>query len=360
MTVASPPRISRRILLFVGAGLATLILYLYYFIGTAKVSAVVEKTNLPIYAMAFLAFLASATFYSLAWQSFLHKLNMKAGIREALLFGWAGMFFDAVVPDPGWSGDLSKAYMLSKASSQEPGIIVASVVSQKIIVAAVTVVSLILGLAIYGLHYPLASNILVFVVVVLTLTAFSFFVIVYLSASQKATARMLNWIIRAACFIRRGRWNPQTFRLQAEQVLNRFHEGIRTLSANPRALARPILFSLLAWGFDISITFLTFASLGYAVPADKVLIVYAFTGSLQAFGVSFLGFTEIIVSSSYAVLGISPAISVSATLLVRIVTLWFKLIISYIFLQWAGVSLLLRKGRETEKTRLQSDEHCRG
>jgi uncharacterized protein (TIRG00374 family) len=346
MNVTFKPRFTKRILLFVGIGLATFVIYLYYFIGTVNVAAVIKQTNLLYYASAFVAFLASVLFYSLAWHSLLRNLDIEAKISRVLLFAWAGMFFDAVVPDPGWSGDLSKAYMLSKASGQEAGRIVASVVGQKIIVMAVTVVDLILGLALLALNYTLPSDVLIFVTIVLFLTAFSLIVVLYLSTNAKATGRILGWLIRVACFVRRGRWNPQDFRVKAERMLNRFHEGIRTLSASPRALARPISFSLLAWGFDVSITFLTFASLGYSVPVDKVLIVYALTGSLQAMGVSFLGFTEIIVSSSYAILGIPAVISVSATLLARVVTLWFKLVVSYVVFQWAGIGLLLGKSQQ--------------
>ena len=172
--------------------------------------------------------------------------------------------------------------------------------------------------------------------------------ILYLSVNEKATGRILGWIIRGGSFVLRDHWNPEDFRSRAEQLLGRFHEGIRTLGSNRRALARPISLSFLAWGFDISITFLTFASLGFPAPIDKVLIVYALTGSLQAFGVSFLGFTEVIVSGAYAILGIPAAISVSATLLVRFVTLWFKLIVSYFVFQYAGIGILMGKGQETK------------
>jgi len=350
MSVAVKPRFTKKILLFVVIGLATLLLYLYYFIGTANVADALRQTNVFWYASAFVAFLASVLFYSLAWRSLLHNLSIKAKIREVLLFAWAGMFFDSVVPDPGWSGDLSKAYMLSKASGQEPGRIVASVVSEKIIVIAITVVSLILGLTLLTLNYTPSNNVLIFVTIVLLLTVFSLGAILYLSANDKATRRILGWLIRAGRYLRRGRWNPEDFRLRAQGMLNRFHEGIRTLSANPRALVRPISFSLLAWILDISISFLTFASLGYPVPVDKVLIVYALTGSLQSFGVSFLGFTEIIVSGSYAILGIPAAISVSATLLTRVVTLWFKLVVSYFVFQYAGIGLLLGKTHEAKTT----------
>jgi len=353
MRVPPKPKLTRRILLFIGVGLAVLAIYLYYFIGTVNIVEVIKHTNLVWYTSAFVAFLASALFYTLAWRSLLSNLDIKTKIREALLFAWAGMFFDSVVPDPGWSGDITKAYMLSKSSGQEPGRIVASVVSQKIIVTAVTAGSLIFGLALLALNYAPSSNVLLFIAIVLSLTVFSLFMLLYLSANEKATGKILGWIIRAGCFMLRDHWNPQDFRKRAEQLLKRFHEGIHTLGSNPKALIRPISLSLLAWGFDISVTFLTFASLGYPAPIDKVLIVYALTGSLQAVGVSFLGFTEIIVSGSYAILGIPAAISVAATLLTRVVTLWFKLIVSYFVFQWAGIGLLLGKGQET-KTPLPS------
>lgn len=340
------PRLTKRVLVFVVVGLAVLAIYLYYFIGTVNVSDAIKHTNYLLYTSAFLAFLASALFYTMAWRSLLFNLDIKTKIREALLFSWAGMFFDSVVPDPGWSGDITKAYMLSKSSGQEPGRIMASVVSQKVIVTAVTMGSLIFGLALLTFNYNPSSIVLLFVTVVLLLTIFAFSMILYLSANEKATARILGWIIRIGCFILRDHWDPQDFRNKAEQLLKRFHEGIHTLGSNRKALIRPISLSLLAWGFDISITFLTFASLGYAAPLDKVLIVYALTGSLQAFGVSFLGFTEVIVSGSYTVLGVPAAISIWATLLTRVVTLWFKLIVSYFVFQWAGIGLLLGNNKE--------------
>jgi len=348
MREAPKPRLTGRVLIFVGIGLTVLAIYLYYFIGTVNIVDAIKHTNYPLYTSAFVAFLASALFYTMAWQSLLSNLDIKTKIREALLYAWAGMFFDSVVPDPGWSGDITKAYMLSKSSGQEPGRIMASVVSQKVIVTAVTMGSLIFGLVLLTLNYKSSGIVLLFVTVVLLLTVFAFSMILYLSANEKATAKILGWIIRIGCFILRDHWDPKDFQNKAEQLLKRFHEGIRTLGSNRRALIRPISLSLLAWGFDISITFLTFYSLGYAAPLDKVLIVYALTGSLQAVGVSFIGFTEVIVSGSYTVLGIPAAISVWATLLTRVVTLWFKLIMSYFVFQWAGIGLLLGNNKQNK------------
>ncbi len=349
MAAVPKPRLTKKVILFIAVGLATLLFYLYYFVGTVNIADVIRQINVFYYASAFVAFVVSIFFFSLTWRSLLKVIDVEISVRRALVFTWVGMFFDSVVPDPGWSGDLSKAYMLSKASGRDVGRIAASVVGQKVIGMAVTIVDLILGLALLVLYYTLPSGVFFFVVMVLLLSVFSLGVIWYLSSNPKATKTLLGWLMRGASFVLRDRWNSEDFRLRAEDTLNKFHEGMRNLTANPRALVRPVALSLTAWVFDVSVIFLVFASLRFPVPVDKVLIVYALTGTLQAMGVSFLGFTEIIMSSSYTVLGIPVAISLAATLLVRVVTLWFKLILSYFAFQWIGVRLLLGQSQEPSK-----------
>jgi len=103
------------------------------------------------------------------------------------------------------------------------------------------------------------------------------------------------------------------------------------------------------------VIFLIFAALGSPVPVDKVLIVYALTGSMQAMGISFVGFTEIAMSGSYTVLGILPAVSVSATLLTRIVTLWFKLIAAYVAFQFVGVEILTKNLAAKDQVKVYAD-----
>ncbi|MGB9741206.1 MAG: hypothetical protein ACP5IM_06565 [Candidatus Bathyarchaeia archaeon] len=77
---------------------------------------------------------------------------------------------------------MSKAYMLAKTSGQESGKIVASVVIQKVICMVVTIVDLILGVALLAWSYSLPSLVLTFVAIVLFLSVFSLFIVVYLSA----------------------------------------------------------------------------------------------------------------------------------------------------------------------------------
>lgn len=354
MAVASKPRLTKRIILFIAIGLATLVFYLLYFVGTTNIADVISQTNIPYYASAFLAFVISVLFSSLTWHSLLKSIDVRISFRRALAFTWVGLFFDSVVPDPGWSGDLSKAYMLSKDLGEDGGRIAASVVGQKIIVMGVVVLDLFLGLVLLALNYTLPESVILFIVLVLVVTVTALIVLWYLSSNPKATKTLLDLFVRFLSFFLRGRWNSKDFRVRAENVLDKFHEGMRSLTARPRTLVRPVGLSLAAWVFDISVVFIVFASLKFPVSVDKVLIVYALTGSLQAWGVALLGFTEVIMSGAYTILGIPLAISLAATLLIRVITLWFKLVLSYFVFQWAGVHLIL--GQHPERSKYQADK----
>ncbi len=346
---------SKRVFLFVAAGLTAFLLYLYYYVGTGNFVDVIKQANLYYYTSAFVAFIIASLFSAITWHSLLDTLNLKNSLRRALLLTWAGYFFDATLPEPGWSGDISKAYMLSKKTDEDAGKIVASVVSQKVIGMAVTIVLLVVGFGLLAVNVTLPTQVVVFFGVVMTVSVGSFLIVYSMSTSQKATKTILNkFMIPVLSFFLRSRFNQTQFRADAEKFLNMFHKGINTLSSEKRALLRPVTFYIISVAFDVSVVFFVFASLGYPIPIDRVLIVYALTGTLASIGVSFVGLTEIIMSTAYQVLLVPLAVSFSVTLLTRVITLWFKLVLGYVTFQLAGVGILLSK-KQTRTAPSQAD-----
>jgi len=340
---------SKRLILFSAIGLTVFLLYLNFYVGTGNFVDVIKQANIYLYVSAFAAFIVGSIFSALTWYSLLNNLNVQTSIRRTVILTFAGYFLDATLPDPGWSGDISKAYMLSKKSGEDVGKTVASVVGQKIISMAVTIFILILGFGLLAFEFVLPQQVIVFFGIVVALAIGSFLVVYIMSSSLKSTKTLLNRIlIPILSFLLRSRFNEKRFRAEAEKFLEIFHEGINTLKEEKRALVIPVIFYLLSVTFDISVVFFVFASLGYTIPIDQVLIVYALTGTLASIGVSFVGLTEIIMSTAYQLLLIPLAVSFSVTLLTRIVTLWFKLIVGYITFQLAGVGLLLEKKPPTD------------
>jgi uncharacterized protein (TIRG00374 family) len=356
MTVIKPP-MRKWILLAIIAGLVLLILYIYYIVGFGKVILQLEKTNLYLYAAAFVAMLAATLFFSLAWRSLLANLSIKIKVREAFLFLYAGLFIDFLVPDPAdIEGNLMMGYLASRASGESSGKTTASVIAQKIIGIVITVGNLVAGLILlaFRARYSLLNGILIFILFVIALLIASIMALYYISTRPKVTRRISHWIIRLFSFIMRGKLDSEKLQATAHKLLESYHEGFQTLAAKPKALIKPMLLSILSWAFDVSVIFLVFASIGHAIPVDQVLIVYALTGALQAMGISFIGVTEVITSTLYTILGIQLAVSLWATLLTRFITFWFKLLISYCAFQYAGLKLLFNQDKKIEQKTVDS------
>ena len=320
-------------------GLVAFAIYVYFFINPSQVIGILSKTNLAIYAGAFVAYFVFALFSSFVWNGLLNSLSVKISKRKTLLFTWAGLFFEATVPQLGWSAEVSKTYLLAKDTKLDAGKIGASVVGQKIFNMTITIVALSMGLGLVLLNYDLPPPAILVIASVLVLSILSLAVIYYVSFKSEATKTLLSWAIKIISFFRK-RWNPQNFQGNAEEMLNRFHEGIGQLRGKPKALVVPIVCAVTGFVFEISVVSLTFLALGYPVPIDRVLIVFTLAGTLQTVGVTFFGFTEIVMTSAFTALGIQVDVSFAVTLLTRVVNLWFRLIVSYLALQWAGIKII--------------------
>jgi uncharacterized protein (TIRG00374 family) len=238
MTPAKKPLRINAILLVLILGLVAFILYIYFFVNPQQVIGILSRTNLAVYADAFIVYSLYVLFSSLVWQRLLNCVSVKISKRKTLLFTWIGLFFEATVPQLGWSGEVSKTYLLAKDSNVDTGKIGASVVGQKIFTMTITIVALSTGLGLVLAKYSLSLAATLLIAVVLALSIIALAVVYYVSIKPTATKTLLNWAIKIALFFRK-RWNPQNFRLKAEELLGKFHAGIQQLREKPKALVRP-------------------------------------------------------------------------------------------------------------------------
>jgi uncharacterized protein (TIRG00374 family) len=339
MEPAKKPRRPNVIWIVLAAGLIAFILYLLFYVDLNQVAEILAQTNLAIYMGAFITYTLYTVCSSMVWRSLLSSLSVKVTRRKAFLYTWVGLFFEATVPQLGWSGEISKTYLFSKDSKIDTGRVGASVVGQKLFVMTLTVAALSAGLALLLFRYSLPLSVGMLIGLVLALSILVLGVVYYVSLKPSATKTLLRWAIRVAKVFRKN-WNPQSFTEKAEALLERFHGDMEQLKANPKALAAPIAFAVLGFVFEVSVMFLVFAALGQPVPVDVVLIVFALTGTLQTVGATFVGFPELIMTVTLQALSIEPAVALSVALLTRVVNLWFRLGVSYGALQLAGIKIL--------------------
>ena len=322
-------------------GLIAFIIYIYFYINPAEVYNILSKTNPEFYVLAFVSYFLFAFFSSLVWHRLLINLSIEVSKRKILLFTWAGLFFDATIPQLGWSGEVSKTYLLARDTNIDAGKISASVVGQKLFTMTMTIIALSLGLGLVLVNYSLPPIVTLLIATVLALSITTLSIVYYVSNKPKATATLLAWAIKIILFFRKH-WNHENFKAKADDLLKEFHQGIHQLISKPKTLVQPIVFAVLSFICEVSVIFLTFAALGFPVPVDKVLIVFTLTGTLQTVGITFFGFPELIMTVSFSALLIPASLALSVTLLARVVNLWFRLIVSYFALQWAGIKIIRR------------------
>ena len=249
------------VLLVLILGLIAFVLYIYFFVNPSQVVSTLSKTNPVIYAGAFIAYLLYTLSSSLVWQRLLRSLSVNVPKRKAFLYTWVGLFFEATVPQLGWSGEVSKTYLLAKDSNIPAGKIGASVVGQKIFTMTLTIVALSTGLGLVLFKYTLPAGATLLIGLVLALSILTLGVVYYVSFKPAATKFVIKWIIKITLLFRRSR-NPQNFMAKAEELLGNFHIGINQLRRKPKALIEPISFAVLGFIFEVSVVFLTFVSLG--------------------------------------------------------------------------------------------------
>lgn len=330
MAVTKRPTFNRWVPILGAIGLVAFLIYAFYSAGFWNVIDVVLGTKLSIYVFAFLFVSLDPFCTALGWRFLLANINVKISMRKALALTWVGFFVDALIPS-GWSGDLFKAYLLSRDGEVKAGDAGASIVIQRMMVMSIALLSLLIGLALLVFIYHLPNSITIPVTIVAILFAFSIAIAIFITLKPKATRRFIRAVVRFTYVIRRKEWKSDQLTTGLEDTLTTFASGLKVLSSNRRALVKPLIMYVLAWFCEITALTLVFNSVGYRIAVDKVMIVYSIGGALESQTAAFAGFSQIITSTLYIILGIAPSTSVAATLLIGFSGFWFKLSLSYIF-----------------------------
>jgi len=182
----------------------------------------------------------------------------------------------------------------------------------------------------------------------------------YVSTTRETTEKIVDWIVRILVRIFRGRWKLEHLKESAMKALSMFYEGIATLSGNPRDLILPLFFQILAWLFDILIAvlvFLSMDSLETTISLSAIVIVYTVSIVIHYIPVvsGELGIMEIVMTSMFTLLGNPQDIAVfaAATVLIRVLTLWIRLLVGGIIVQILGIKSLILSKRSNNSSNIK-------
>ncbi|MGA2768237.1 MAG: flippase-like domain-containing protein [Candidatus Bathyarchaeia archaeon] len=343
------PKLKRRYLLIV-VGLAVFLVYLYLFVPLGDLIETVKRLNPLYFLLAFFALLASVALYSVVWQRLLGLLSVKTSFLKAFQFVWVENFVDLVIPGEPVSGEVSRIYLMSKDAGGDYGKVVASAVGQRIATTCVTAAGLLVSIVYFALTSRPPLFVLAFAIVILLGDAVVIGLLFYLASRKRSTRRLANWLFNLITRVSRGRWKLEQARERVTKALDIFHEGILTLGAHRKSLVLPMVLTAFSWLLDMSIALLVFLSLGSAgtaISISAIIIVYSISGAIQYLPIGVIpgevGLAEIIMTTLYALLG-SPQFLVVfavATVLIRVLTFWARLLIGGIVVQFTAIKNLM-------------------
>jgi hypothetical protein len=189
------------------------------------------------------------------------------------------------------------------------------------------------------LNYSVNSVLLIAIGLTLVFLALPLFLIIYLSTNVSATKKLLQVVVKLVAKVRDKPFNSSDL----ESKITDFHDGIMSMKNRPRTMIKPLVFQIITWIFDITALFVVFIALGSAVGLDKIVITNTIVNNIRGQGVALAGFSQIISSQLYQVLGINISLAQASSLLAGFANFWFRLVISFVFFQLYGLGTIAEK-----------------
>ena len=126
------------------------------------------------------------------------------------------------------------------------------------------------------------------------------------------------------------------------QITN-FHEVIMIIKKKPKSMIKPVIFQTMTWVCSIVALYLVFVSLGTIIGLDKIIITNTIVSTISNQGVALAGFSQIISSSLYQVLGINNSMAQASSLLAGFAGFWFVFVLSFVFFEMYGLGTIAEK-----------------
>lgn len=326
-------------------GLAAFLVYIYVFnVDILQIVATVQRIDSRMYLLAAIATILDTLFFTLAWRSLIRFLSVKISLFKLFLFVWFGVFIDTLIPAESISGEISKIYLVNREQNGTAGKATASIVAQRLIGMGINIVLLVAGVALLLVESQFYESSLTLLPLTLLIIGLIFFFLVLtllLCTRENWTLRIVDAVIGLAERVSRGHWRLTRLREEVIEAAKAFHSAMREYAHAPRTMAAGSLYMLISWAFALLVFYLTFVSIGYPqISWSAILIVSTIFAAVKSIpiGIPFeVGLPEIALSFLLTLFGVPNEISITATILMRLLTLWLKFFIGFAAQQWVEV-----------------------
>ena len=350
------PKLTWKTAVFPLLGLLGFFLYIYLFhVDILGILATAKSADPTIYAIAIIFGLLDVLFFTISWRVLTNHLSIKLSIFRAYLYVWYGIYVDTIVPAQSISGEVTRTYLCTRDKCGPFGKVVASLYTHRLLGMALNVVALVAGIIL--LTFGGNVNPLIFNAIVLVAAAIIGIMglMIVLGFKQQWTLKVINFTTNLAHKITMGKWKLANLKEQTVEITGHFHDAMKEFGHNPKAIAGSLFYLIISWFFSLSIPYLVFMSLGHPVSWSIIIVTSAIFLAVKAIpiGIPFeVGLPEAVMTTLYISMGIYGPLAATATILTRIITLWFRFFIGFGAQQWLELKPAISAAANTEKTKI--------
>lgn len=340
----------KRILLIL-SGLLIMVLILWY-IGIDTIINAIKEANPYLILLALGLQIISFLLLTGRW----HLVNRATGVDvnffSLLPMTIVGMAVNNITPSARGGGEPVRAYILTKKYDIPFERTLASVVADRsldmfpfILLAIVTIISMILTF-----NISLSISIILSICVVGVVAAFILVIIVCINKDWGE--RIVNWALRQI-----RRFYKKKEGILEERVLGAvegFQTSMKDLLTNKKVMLIGMPLSLLIWIFEILRVYVIFLAFGSSVSIfviGAVFIISSLVGMIPLLPGG-LGVIEGLMITLYSLEGVTRSISAAVTVVERLISYWFVVILGLAILPYYGTSIIddaLHKNEDLEK-----------
>jgi uncharacterized protein (TIRG00374 family) len=349
------PKLSWKTAVFPLLGLLGFFVYIYLFhVDILGILSTAKSADPIIYAIAIIFGMLEVLFFTFSWRVLTNHLSIKISIFRAYLYVWYGIYVDTIVPAQSISGEVTRTYLCTRDKCGPFGKVVASLYTHRLMGMALNVVALIAGIILLtfgGNVNPLVFNAIIFVAAAI-ISIISFMII--LGFKPKWTLKVINVAANLAHKISLGRIKVDKLKKEAIEITDHFHDAMVEFRHNPKAISGSLFYLLISWFFSLSVPYLVFVSLGHPVSLSIIIITSAIFLAVKAIpiGIPFeVGLPEAVMTTLYISMGIYGPLAATATILTRIITLWFRFFIGFAAQQYLELKPAISSTAYIEKTK---------
>lgn len=169
-------------------GLLVFVVYLVFFVDIGDMIKEISEANPVIYSFTFVMALLDVLFFAMAWRYLMRALSVKVSLKKTYAFMWISIFIDSIIPAESVSGEISRAYLMSKEPNADTGKVVVSLVIHRVLMVLITIATLLSGvLMLFASHYPL-STLIMYLIWLVTIVTGAFLASVFVLCVKR------NWM----------------------------------------------------------------------------------------------------------------------------------------------------------------------